>query len=101
MKVATQIARHVRDVYFGDNWCGVNLKNSLADVTWQQATTKVINIVLIIRQSCLSRTGKNYWIKPGLMQKTLPALLNNCRRANLGKPLLMKNTGITTAIFTV
>ncbi len=41
MKVATQIAKHVRDVYFGDNWCGVNLKNSLADVTWQQATTKV------------------------------------------------------------
>jgi uncharacterized damage-inducible protein DinB len=39
--VTTQIAKLLRAVYFGGNWCAVNLKDSLADVTWQQATTKV------------------------------------------------------------
>ena len=35
------IAKHFRDVYFGGNWTAVNLKDTLADITWQQATTKV------------------------------------------------------------
>lgn len=35
------IAKHLRDVHFGGNWTVVNLKETLADVTWQQATTKV------------------------------------------------------------
>jgi hypothetical protein len=41
MNLTAQIAKHIRDVYFGDNWTSVNLKETLADVTWQQATTKV------------------------------------------------------------
>jgi len=28
-------------VFFGGNWTTVNLKDTLADVTWEQATTKV------------------------------------------------------------
>ena len=36
-----QIAKHFREVYFGGNWTCSNLKDSLADVTWQNATTKV------------------------------------------------------------
>jgi hypothetical protein len=39
-----QIAKHFRDVYFGGNWTTVNLKDTIADVTWQQATTKVYNL---------------------------------------------------------
>lgn len=39
--ISTLIAKHLREVYFGDNWTDVNLKDSLAGVTWQQATTKV------------------------------------------------------------
>src|SRR5688500_19714283 len=35
------IAKHLREVYFGVNWTEVNLKDTLAGVTWQQATTKV------------------------------------------------------------
>ncbi|MBI5913965.1 MAG: DUF1572 domain-containing protein [Bacteroidetes bacterium] len=41
MHLTAQIAKHFRDVHFGGNWTSVNLKATLADVTWQQATTKV------------------------------------------------------------
>lgn len=41
MALIQEIAKHFRDVYFGNNWTAVNLKNTLADVTWQEATTKV------------------------------------------------------------
>jgi uncharacterized damage-inducible protein DinB len=41
MNTTTQIAKHLRDVHFGGNWTGSNLKDQLADVTWEQAVTKV------------------------------------------------------------
>jgi len=41
MHLIKQIAKHLRDVYFGGNWTAVNLKDTLTDVNWQQATTKV------------------------------------------------------------
>ncbi len=41
MNLTGQIAKHFRDVHFGGNWTSVNLKDNLADVTWQQATTPV------------------------------------------------------------
>jgi len=41
MNLTTQIAKHFRDVHFGGNWTSVDLKQTLADVDWQQATTKV------------------------------------------------------------
>ncbi len=41
MNQTEQIARHLRDVHFGGNWTSVNLKETLADVSWQQATTQV------------------------------------------------------------
>lgn len=41
MNLTAQIAKHFRDVYFGGNWTSVNLKEALANVDWQQATTKV------------------------------------------------------------
>lgn len=44
MSSTKQIAKHFRDVYFGGNWTAVNLKDTLADVTLQQATTKVHNL---------------------------------------------------------
>ena len=39
--MAPQIAKLFRDVYYGGNWTAVNLKDTLADITWQQAITKV------------------------------------------------------------
>lgn len=41
MSLTAQIAKHLRDVHFGGNWTWVNLKATLSDLTWQQATTKV------------------------------------------------------------
>ena len=41
MDVSAQIATQLRAVYFGGNWTSVNLKETLMDVTWQQATTQV------------------------------------------------------------
>ena len=44
MTVQEQIAKNFRQVHFGGNWASVNLKDSLADVDWQQATTKIYNL---------------------------------------------------------
>ena len=44
MNLTTQIAKHFRDVHFGGNWTSVNLKETLTDVTWQQATTKIYSL---------------------------------------------------------
>lgn len=41
MNLTKQIAKHFREIHFGGNWTSVNLKVTLADVTWQQATTQV------------------------------------------------------------
>ncbi|WP_118975830.1 DUF1572 domain-containing protein [Taibaiella koreensis] len=41
MNTAAQIAKHLRDVHFGGNWTSVNLKDTLTDVTWQEAVMKV------------------------------------------------------------
>ena len=41
MNLPRQIAKQLRDVHFGGNWTASNLKENLADVTWQQATTKL------------------------------------------------------------
>jgi hypothetical protein len=41
MTLTAQIAKLFRGVYYGGNWTSVNLKENLADVTWQQATTQV------------------------------------------------------------
>ena len=44
MNLPEQTAKHFRDVHFGGNWTSVNLKESLADVSWQQATTQVYSL---------------------------------------------------------
>ncbi|MFM6925398.1 MAG: DinB family protein [Ferruginibacter sp.] len=41
MNLSSQIAKHFRDVFFGGNWTSVNLKQTVEDVSWQQATVQV------------------------------------------------------------
>lgn len=41
MSLNQQIARHFREIHFGTNWTWVNLKDTLADVTWEEAVTQV------------------------------------------------------------
>jgi hypothetical protein len=44
MNLPAQIAKHFKDVHYGGNWTASNLKDQLANVTWQQATTKVYSL---------------------------------------------------------
>lgn len=41
MNLPAQIAKHFRYVHFGGNWTASNLKETLNDVSWQQATSPV------------------------------------------------------------
>ena len=41
MNLSAQMAKHFREVFFGGNWTSVNLKETLDDVSWQQAVTKI------------------------------------------------------------
>ncbi|RXK85770.1 DinB family protein [Filimonas effusa] len=44
MTIANQLAKLVRDFHFGGNYAGVHLRQTLADVTWQEATTSVYTL---------------------------------------------------------
>ena len=44
MNLSSQIAKHLREVYFGGNWTSSNLKDNLTDVSWQQATTPIYSL---------------------------------------------------------
>ncbi|NLR67232.1 DUF1572 domain-containing protein [Chitinophaga varians] len=50
MTTVQQIAKHFRDVHFGGNWTAVNLKDALADVDWQVATTRIngLNTIAVL-----------------------------------------------------
>jgi hypothetical protein len=49
MNLTQQIAKHFREIYFGGNWTAVNLKDTLADVNWQQATTPIYSLNTIAK----------------------------------------------------
>ncbi|TRW24247.1 DUF1572 domain-containing protein [Flavobacterium zepuense] len=52
MNASKQVAKHFREVFFGGNWTTVNLKDTLADVTWQQALTQVYTLNTIATLTC-------------------------------------------------
>ena len=41
MTLPQQLAKHLREVHFGGNWTSVNLKDSLQDISWEQATDEI------------------------------------------------------------
>lgn len=41
MTHSQHIAKHFRDIHFGGNWTVSNMKECLADVSWQEAVTKI------------------------------------------------------------
>lgn len=49
MNLTAQIARHIREVYFGGNWTSSNLKGNLTGITWQHATTQVYSFNTIAK----------------------------------------------------
>lgn len=50
MSISKNIAKHLKEVYFGDNWTWSNLKDNINDVTWQEATTKIgsLNTIAVL-----------------------------------------------------
>lgn len=44
MNVQEQIAKHIREVHTGGNWTSVNLKDTLAAVTWEEASRKMAGV---------------------------------------------------------
>ena len=44
MKTTLQLAKHIKEFHFGGNWTAVNLKDLIADVSWQQANTSVFKL---------------------------------------------------------
>ena len=44
MNTPAQIAKHLREVYFGGNWTSSNLRDNLQDVSWQHATTQLYGL---------------------------------------------------------
>ena len=43
MKTTQHISRLLRDLYFGGNWTGTNLKDSIASISLEEANTKLGN----------------------------------------------------------
>lgn len=41
MKISTQLAKHLREVYQGGNWTYSTFKDVLKGIDWQQATTQI------------------------------------------------------------
>lgn len=50
MNSTKQIAKHFRDVHLGGNWTSVNLKDTLAGISWREATTQIddLNTIAVL-----------------------------------------------------
>lgn len=44
MSLSVQIARHIREFHFGENWTDVSLKSLVEDLSWKEATTQVYDL---------------------------------------------------------
>jgi len=50
LELNKQLAKHVREVFFGGNWTSVNVKQTLSDIDWKMATKKTneINTISVL-----------------------------------------------------
>jgi uncharacterized damage-inducible protein DinB len=44
MDTSKQISKHLKEVFFGGNWTSVNLKDTLKDVSWEQAVRSIYTL---------------------------------------------------------
>ncbi len=56
------MVKHLGDAHFGGNWTCSNLKDCLADITWQKATTHVYTFNTIAALTC----HVNYFVSVAL-----------------------------------
>lgn len=50
-QLTTHLAKHFRELHFGGNWTWVNLKDTLSDVSWEEAITPVGDCNTIVKLS--------------------------------------------------
>ena len=97
MNLPSQLAKHFREVCFGGNWTDVNMKDSLAGITWQQATTKIHKLntiaalvyhinyyvracLMVLEGKALEASDKySFDLPPVNTQKDWDELLEQCR----------------------
>ena len=48
MSLSAEISKHLRNLYHGGNYTGVNLRDTLAGLNWQQATARVHSFNTIV-----------------------------------------------------
>lgn len=41
MEISRELAKHLREVFFGGNWTSVHLNETLKDIDWSHATKKI------------------------------------------------------------
>lgn len=44
MNTSQKLAKHSREIYFGENWTASGFKEHITGITWQQATTKIYTL---------------------------------------------------------
>ena len=49
MNFSSQIAKHLREIYFGKNWTGANYTEVLKDVSWEEATRQISDYNTILK----------------------------------------------------
>lgn len=49
MILAEELARQIREVHFGGNWTSVNLRDTLADVSWSEAVATISQLNTLAR----------------------------------------------------
>jgi predicted nucleic acid-binding Zn ribbon protein len=69
MNLSAQIAKHFREIHFGGNWTCSNLKDNMANVTWQQAITPVQNLKICRTLESLTNTPTYYYLHNYLRYK--------------------------------
>jgi hypothetical protein len=62
MTLLQQISKGLREVYFGGNWTGVNVKDTLEGISWEEATTRVDHLNTI----AMLVFHINYYVTPVL-----------------------------------
>lgn len=94
MTLATQLAKHLRDVHFGGNWCTVDFKSTLSDMSWEDAVKQVHSlnsiaalafhvfyytdvIITVLQENKLEGKDELSWITPAIRsQEDWEELLN-------------------------
>ena len=62
MSISEQAAKHIKEVHFGGNWTDSNLKDTLTDVTYDEATKRINGLNTILQLTY----HINYFVKAQL-----------------------------------